>query len=451
VVIIISILFLLSKPAVGQDIHDAAWKGDLSKVQKLLAENPQLLNAKGPWGWTPLQRAVYFNHSDIVSYLISKGSDVNIRTPDGETALHWAIKCGHEELARFLIAHSADGEIKDNIGMTPLQLAVENGYTEILEKLIVKGVLLTEKEEHYDRSLLHLASINGHLSIVEMLLDKGLKINMHDKRGKNPLYYAEKYGHGKVGGLLKKRGASINNNERDWNSSPSLKKGLDEKEAIIWYLGSCGWAIKTKNHFLIFDYWEYGRKPTEPSLLNGHINPGDIEDLNVYVFVTHSHIDHYDPIIYEWKKTIKNIKYIFGWKADDDPEHLYMIGPRAVEKVDDIEIFTINSHHVDVPEVAYLIKVEGITIYFNGDYNGKIHEDIRYLSTKSDKIDLAFSEGGASVTSHLIESMKPIMWFPMHERGTEFKHQKYKHSFAKTNFMTKVICAENRGDRFYYK
>ena len=28
---------------------------------------------------------------------------------------------------------------------------------------------------------------------------------------------------------------------------------LREKEAVIWYLGHSGWAIKTVNHFLIFD------------------------------------------------------------------------------------------------------------------------------------------------------------------------------------------------------
>ena len=155
VIIISSILFFLIKPVIGQDIHEAAWNGELLKVQKLLVENPQLLNAKGPWGWTLLQRAIYFNHSDVVSYLISKGADVNLTTPDGESALHWAIKCGHEELAMFLITHKADGDITDNRGITPLQLAVENGYKEILEELITNGVKLTEKEKYYSRNFLH--------------------------------------------------------------------------------------------------------------------------------------------------------------------------------------------------------------------------------------------------------------------------------------------------------
>ena len=54
-----------------------------------------------------------------------------------------------------------------------------------------------------------------------------------------------------------------------------LEKELEEKEAIIWYLGHSGWAIKTKNHLLIFDYVERGAKPAEPSLSNGYINPSE--------------------------------------------------------------------------------------------------------------------------------------------------------------------------------
>jgi hypothetical protein len=35
-----------------------------------------------------------------------------------------------------------------------------------------------------------------------------------------------------------------------------LEKNLEEKQAIMRYLGDSGWALKAKNHFLIFDYVE---------------------------------------------------------------------------------------------------------------------------------------------------------------------------------------------------
>jgi L-ascorbate metabolism protein UlaG (beta-lactamase superfamily) len=143
--------------------------------------------------------------------------------------------------------------------------------------------------------------------------------------------------------------------------------------AVIWYLGHCGYAVRTRNHFLVFDYQEKqdGRqsrsRPAQPSLANGWIEPGEIKNLRVRVFVSHSHDDHYDPIIFTWKDTVANIAYFFGWKAANDPSYQYLVGPRAELKSAGLEIATINSHHSGVPEVAWLIKVDGLVVYHNGD------------------------------------------------------------------------------------
>jgi len=40
-------------------------------------------------------------------------------------------------------------------------------------------------------------------------------------------------------------------------SKPFKEKDVKEKEAIIQYLSHSGWAIKTQNHILIFDYVEH--------------------------------------------------------------------------------------------------------------------------------------------------------------------------------------------------
>ena len=450
-IVILSILTLSIVQVNAQDIHEAAWNGDFEKVQEMLEKNPELLNTRGPWGWTPLQRAVYFNHSNIVRFLISKGADVNFETPDGETALHWALKCGHGKLAKLLIRNNAVGDIEDTWGITPPQLTVENGYTEIFRMLAARGMNMRIKEKHYGRTFLHLAAIHGHLDIAKMLIDQGLDVDAVDHDGKSPYYYALKYGNKKIAQMLEEWGDLKHRPGTNRNSSIELNKQLKTGEAIIWYLGSCGWAIKTQHHFLIFDYWEYGNRPAEPSLSNGHIDPAHIKDLHVMVSVTHAHVDHYDPVIFEWEKRVDDITYVFGWKAKENPEYIYMVGPQAVQKVDGIDIYTINSHHVDVPEVAYLVNVDGLTIYFNGDYSGEIRKDIDYLATKSDTIHLAFSEGSASVTSYMLETLKPAAWFPMHERGTEFKYKEFPQKVAEMNVKTQVVCAENRGDRFYFK
>jgi hypothetical protein len=52
--------------------------------------------------------------------------------------------------------------------------------------------------------------------------------------------------------------------------------------------------------------------------------------------------------------------------------------------------------------------------------------------------------------ANIIEKLNPFVWFPMHERGTEFKLKRYTQEAGETDMVTKVMCAENRGDYFFY-
>jgi L-ascorbate metabolism protein UlaG (beta-lactamase superfamily) len=165
----------------------------------------------------------------------------------------------------------------------------------------------------------------------------------------------------------------------------------------VRYLGHCGYAVRTRDHFLIFDYQERcdGRqaktKPARPSLASGWIVPEEIKDLKVRVFVSHSHEDHFDPVIFSWRKVIPDISYFFGWKAEADPSDAYLVGPRAELESGGLEIATINSHHSGVPEVAWLVKVDGLVIYHNGDcLPDDPASEHGFLRTKAEAIDIAF-------------------------------------------------------------
>jgi L-ascorbate metabolism protein UlaG (beta-lactamase superfamily) len=181
--------------------------------------------------------------------------------------------------------------------------------------------------------------------------------------------------------------------------------------AIVWYLGHCGYAVRTQNHLLIFDYQEQRdgqqpkSRPAQPSLAAGWIDAGEVKDLKVRVFVSHSHADHYDPVIFTWKETVPDIAYHFGWKAADEPSYHYLVGPRAELKSGGLEIATINSHHSGVPEVAWLVKVDGLVIYHNGDCQpGDPSAEHDFLKKRTDVIDLAFV-------------------FPVHEEGQKYAIQ----------------------------
>ncbi|KAM6582256.1 hypothetical protein CsatB_009258 [Cannabis sativa] len=110
-------------------IHAYAHSGDLSGFQKLLRENPSLLNERNAvMAQTPLHVAAGNNRTDIVKFLLELTGphevELEAKNMYGETPLHMAAKNGCNDAARMLLAHGAFIEAKANNGMTPLHLAV---------------------------------------------------------------------------------------------------------------------------------------------------------------------------------------------------------------------------------------------------------------------------------------------------------------------------------------
>jgi L-ascorbate metabolism protein UlaG (beta-lactamase superfamily) len=248
-----------------------------------------------------------------------------------------------------------------------------------------------------------------------------------------------------------------------------LNWDIEEGEALIWYLGHAGWAIKTKSHFLIFDYVSSsstGKTAENPSLAAGYIDPAEIKDLDVFVFVSHSHGDHFDPSIFRWERVIKNTHYVFGWEADKNSRYHYLSHPRKKTTIDGIEIFNINHEFDGIPEAAFLVKTDGLIIFHSGDHgstgeelNPLFKENIDFLSAQAKGIDLAFisqfgSRTGGEVNNgdlYTIEKLGPKVTFPMHQGGGERFYKKFADEAVLKKARTKVIPAEKRGDRFFYQ
>ena len=251
--------------------------------------------------------------------------------------------------------------------------------------------------------------------------------------------------------------------------APALKSDLKEGEAYIWYLGHAGWAVKTKNHLLIFDYVHVPRKgemPENPSLANGYIDPKEIQDCSVFVFVSHRHGDHFDPMIFEWEKSVENIRYVFGWEADQDSKYHYLTEPRTSRTIDGFEIFNINHEFDGIPEGAFLVKGDGLVIFHSGDHgttgeelNPLFKTNIDYLARMENQIDLAFismfgSRTGGEVNNgdlYTIDKLGPKVTFPMHQGGGERFYKRFAQEARQKGAKTKVYCAVNQGDRFFYQ
>uniref|UniRef100_A0A7M4FA92 Ankyrin repeat domain 49 n=1 Tax=Crocodylus porosus TaxID=8502 RepID=A0A7M4FA92_CROPO len=70
----------------------AAENNRLSTVQRLLSQNLAPVNVQDEDKYTPLHRASYSGHLDIVHELIGQGADIHALTVDGWTPLHSAWK-----------------------------------------------------------------------------------------------------------------------------------------------------------------------------------------------------------------------------------------------------------------------------------------------------------------------------------------------------------------------
>lgn len=243
-----------------------------------------------------------------------------------------------------------------------------------------------------------------------------------------------------------------------------LRADLSAGEAVVWYLGHCGYAIRTRNYLLIFDYQEEsdGRarkfRLSQPGLENGFVVPQQIEHLPVRVFATHSHSDHFNRLIFNWKDAIPDIAYYFGWQAANDPSYHYLIGPRAQAESDGMEIYTINSHHSGVPEVAYMVKVDGLAIYHNGDYQGEFEADYPFLREITSRIDLTFTirgyEDGSRYLSQNLDLFRRFEHgavFPTHDTAGGSGYAEFERVYSTELPNLPIFSPRRVGERFLYR
>src|SRR5215207_1726527 len=67
----------LADKTVALTIFEAAATGKINNILRILARDPQLVNAYAADGFQPLGMACYFGHFDVTEYLIKAGAPVN--------------------------------------------------------------------------------------------------------------------------------------------------------------------------------------------------------------------------------------------------------------------------------------------------------------------------------------------------------------------------------------
>ena len=118
---------------------DAAKKGNLTRVQKLLS--PENINCRDSQGRnsTPLHLAAGYNNLDVADFLLENGADVNAQDKGGLIPLHNASSYGHLDIAALLIRYNTVVNATDKWGFTPLHEASQKGRTQLCSLLLAHG------------------------------------------------------------------------------------------------------------------------------------------------------------------------------------------------------------------------------------------------------------------------------------------------------------------------
>jgi ankyrin repeat protein len=113
-------------------IINAAYKGDVEMVKKILATRPDP-NVRDAFGGTALHDAIFQNNLEVIRLLLDYGFDINAAVPsNGYTPLHYCVWANNLPALKLLLAYQADKTIKAKDGLTPLEKAIKDGKRECI-------------------------------------------------------------------------------------------------------------------------------------------------------------------------------------------------------------------------------------------------------------------------------------------------------------------------------
>lgn len=135
------------------------------------------------------------------------------------------------------------------------------------------------------------------------------------------------------------------------------------KMMTITYYHHSGFSVASGNVLLVFDYWT-GKAKKVPD--DRQIHADFIARFSeVYVFISHEHEDHYDPIVYTWEQYAP-VTYIV---ADDMPAGVQgrRMGPGGEMTLSDrVKVKAFGSTDAGV---SFLVDLDGVKFFHAGDLN----------------------------------------------------------------------------------
>jgi hypothetical protein len=179
-------------------MDDAIWwaanRGDLTEVERLVGQDPGLLDAKDTaLDQTPLMAASEKGHVRVVRWLLDKGAPTGWLGDGGSTALGLACFYGRFPVVKLLLERGANPIIAGQDGSTPLMDASSQGHLEIVRVLLghPSASTIINDRDYRGRTALFEACYHGHGGIASALLQSGADPTIADRQGTTPVATAK--------------------------------------------------------------------------------------------------------------------------------------------------------------------------------------------------------------------------------------------------------------------
>ena len=232
------------------------------------------------------------------------------------------------------------------------------------------------------------------------------------------------------------------------------------KEFIVTHYYHSGFSVSHEDTLLVFDYWrgEEGELTAELQLSEAEL----LTYKQVFVFISHEHVDHMDPIVFTWRN-LGHVQYIVSSDMPVGTRGKRMAPGDELQLSESLQVKAFDSTDLGV---SFLADFDGVRFFHAGDLNfwhwrdestkqevEEAEDEYRKALEKirGETVDVAFFpvdprqgsmfEAGAD---SFILSIKPRLLIPMHY----FHRADVAMEYARTacNRSTEVLAMPEYGD-----
>lgn len=190
-------------------LHQAAHRGDLAAMQRLLAAGADV-DGRDRHGRTPLHVATFARRRQAIALLADARADLGLLENDRYDAVTIAAVADDEDSLQLLLQRGASARlVTSRYDGTALIAAAHLGHDGVVRRLIAAGAPLDHVNNlHWTAVIESIVLGDGgarHQATLKALLDAGASTALADRQGRTPLQLAEDRGYAAMARLLQGR------------------------------------------------------------------------------------------------------------------------------------------------------------------------------------------------------------------------------------------------------